>query len=160
MGTSITPHKIDFTAASPDADTPAAQIVTATFGADIAHVTVAHTGRAIAGVSSALSGRTARIEIRPNTPASAGAGVTGGTVSVTGQVCADTACSSLVAVRTQTVTVSYQVSPAVRLVMPEPKKSVTIRLDADVVRFFKREPRYQTKINAVLRSYMRAKSGG
>lgn len=47
-----------------------------------------------------------------------------------------------------------------RLVMPEPKKSVTIRLDADVVRFFKREPRYQTKINAVLRSYMRAKTGG
>ena len=47
-----------------------------------------------------------------------------------------------------------------RLVMPEPKKSVTIRLDADVVRFFKREPRYQTKINAVLRSYMRARGRG
>jgi uncharacterized protein (DUF4415 family) len=46
-----------------------------------------------------------------------------------------------------------------RLVLPEPKKSVTIRLDADVVRFFKREPRYQTKINAVLRSYMRAHRG-
>jgi len=46
-----------------------------------------------------------------------------------------------------------------RLVMPEPKKPVTIRLDADVVRFFKREPRYQTKINAVLRSYMRAHRG-
>jgi uncharacterized protein (DUF4415 family) len=47
-----------------------------------------------------------------------------------------------------------------RLVMPEPKKSVTIRLDADVVRFFKREPRYQTRINAVLRSYMRARGRG
>jgi uncharacterized protein (DUF4415 family) len=47
-----------------------------------------------------------------------------------------------------------------RLVMPEPKKSVTIRLDADVVRFFKREPKYQTKINAVLRSYMRARGRG
>ena len=46
-----------------------------------------------------------------------------------------------------------------RLVLPEPKKSVTIRLDADVVRFFKREPRYQTKINAVLRSYIRAHRG-
>ena len=47
-----------------------------------------------------------------------------------------------------------------RLVLPEPKKSITIRLDADVVRFFKRERQYQTKINAVLRSYMRARSSG
>ena len=46
-----------------------------------------------------------------------------------------------------------------RLVMPEPKMSVTIHLDADVARFFKREPRYQTRINAVLRSYMRAHRG-
>ena len=46
-----------------------------------------------------------------------------------------------------------------RLVMPEPRTSVTIRLDADVVRFSKREPCYQTKIKAVLRSYMRAKGG-
>jgi len=47
-----------------------------------------------------------------------------------------------------------------RLVMPEPKKSITIRLDADVLRFFRRKPRYQTRINAVLRSYMRAHTGG
>jgi len=46
-----------------------------------------------------------------------------------------------------------------RLVLPEPKHSITIRLDADVLRFFRREPRYQTKINAVLRSYMRAQQG-
>ena len=47
-----------------------------------------------------------------------------------------------------------------RLVMPEPKKSITIRLDADILRFFKRKPRYQTRINAVLRSYMRGQTGG
>jgi uncharacterized protein (DUF4415 family) len=44
--------------------------------------------------------------------------------------------------------------------VPEPKKSITIRLDADVVRFFKRERRYRTKINAMLRSYMRAHGSG
>jgi len=47
-----------------------------------------------------------------------------------------------------------------RLVLPEPKESITIRLDADVLRFFRREKRYQTKINAVLRSYMRAQRSG
>ncbi|HTS91594.1 MAG TPA: BrnA antitoxin family protein [Stellaceae bacterium] len=43
-----------------------------------------------------------------------------------------------------------------RLVMPERKTSITIRLDADIVRFFKREPSYQTLIGAVLRSYVAA----
>ena len=43
-----------------------------------------------------------------------------------------------------------------RLVMPERKTSITIRLDADIVRFFKREPSYQTLISAVLRSYVAA----
>jgi len=38
-----------------------------------------------------------------------------------------------------------------RLVMPERKTSIAIRLDADIVRFFKREPSYQTRIGAVLR---------
>jgi len=44
-----------------------------------------------------------------------------------------------------------------KLVLPERKTSITIRLDADIVRFFKREPRYQTRINAVLRSYVAAR---
>ena len=43
-----------------------------------------------------------------------------------------------------------------RLVMPERKTSITIRLDADIVRFFKREPSHQTLISAVLRSYVAA----
>ncbi len=41
------------------------------------------------------------------------------------------------------------------LVYPEKKMPVSIRLDEDVVNFFKKSgPGYQTRINAVLRSYM------
>jgi uncharacterized protein (DUF4415 family) len=44
-----------------------------------------------------------------------------------------------------------------RLVMPEPKVSVTIRLDRDVVdRFKSGGSRYQTRMNAVLEACMRA----
>ncbi len=42
-----------------------------------------------------------------------------------------------------------------KLVMPEPKKPVLLRLDRDVLDFFRRGGRgYQTRINAVLRSYV------
>jgi uncharacterized protein (DUF4415 family) len=42
-----------------------------------------------------------------------------------------------------------------RLVMPEPKVPVTIRLDRDVVDWFKSGgSRYQTRMNAVLKAYM------
>ncbi len=45
-----------------------------------------------------------------------------------------------------------------RLVEPQPKTPVSIRLDPDVVAFFKAQGRgYQTRINAVLRAYMEAK---
>lgn len=44
--------------------------------------------------------------------------------------------------------------------MPEPKKSVSIRLDQDILEWYKQQgPGYQTRINAVLRMYMQAKSG-
>jgi uncharacterized protein (DUF4415 family) len=43
-----------------------------------------------------------------------------------------------------------------RVVMPTPKEIVTMRLDADLLRWFRRERGYQTRINAVLRAYMRA----
>jgi uncharacterized protein (DUF4415 family) len=43
-----------------------------------------------------------------------------------------------------------------RVVIPENKNTITIRLDADVLRFFRSERGYQTKINAVLRTYMQA----
>jgi uncharacterized protein (DUF4415 family) len=41
-----------------------------------------------------------------------------------------------------------------KLVMPERKQPVTIRLDRDVLDYFRRYPRYQTRINAILRSIM------
>jgi uncharacterized protein (DUF4415 family) len=44
-----------------------------------------------------------------------------------------------------------------RVVMPDPKRSVTIRLDDRVVEYFKATgPGYQTRINAVLRAYVDA----
>ena len=41
-----------------------------------------------------------------------------------------------------------------RVVIPKPKQTVTIRLDADLLEWFRRQKGYQTRINAVLRSYM------
>ena len=43
-----------------------------------------------------------------------------------------------------------------KLVMPAPKEIVTIRLDADLLRWFRQHPGYQTRINAILRAYMNA----
>ena len=45
----------------------------------------------------------------------------------------------------------------VQFTMPQPKQPVSLRLDADVIDFFKTQGEgYQTRINAVLRSYMQA----
>ena len=45
------------------------------------------------------------------------------------------------------------------LTMPEPKDRLTIRLDHDVVEWLKKQGKgYQTRINAILRSYMKAQS--
>lgn len=41
-----------------------------------------------------------------------------------------------------------------KLVMPDPKQPITIRLDRDVLAHFRKYPRYQTRINAILRSVM------
>jgi uncharacterized protein (DUF4415 family) len=45
-----------------------------------------------------------------------------------------------------------------KVVYPEsPKKQITVRLDADMVEWFKKQGRgYQTRMNAVLRSYYEA----
>jgi uncharacterized protein (DUF4415 family) len=40
------------------------------------------------------------------------------------------------------------------LVMPKPKEQISIRLDADVLEHFRKYPRYQTRINAILRAAM------
>jgi uncharacterized protein (DUF4415 family) len=47
----------------------------------------------------------------------------------------------------------------VHVVMPKRKEAVTIRLDADLLAWLRRERRYQTRINAVLRAYMKAETG-
>ena len=45
-----------------------------------------------------------------------------------------------------------------RVVMPPSKEAISMRIDSDVVDFFRSQGRgYQTRINAVLRSYMEAK---
>src|SRR5437867_1300389 len=43
-----------------------------------------------------------------------------------------------------------------RVVMPRTKETITIRLDADLLEWLRKQKRYQTRINAVLRSYMHA----
>ncbi len=44
-----------------------------------------------------------------------------------------------------------------RLVMPPRKTAISMRIDSDVLSFFRSQGRgYQTRINAVLRSYMNA----
>ena len=46
-----------------------------------------------------------------------------------------------------------------KLTMPEPKDRLTIRVDRVVVQWLKKAGRgYQTRINAILRSYMNAQS--
>ncbi|HEY2104487.1 MAG TPA: BrnA antitoxin family protein [Candidatus Binataceae bacterium] len=42
------------------------------------------------------------------------------------------------------------------IVMPRRKQTVTMRLDADLLAWLRREPGYQTRINAILRAYMNA----
>ena len=43
-----------------------------------------------------------------------------------------------------------------KVVLPKPKQLVTMRMDADLLEWFKRESGYQTRINAILRAYMDA----
>lgn len=49
---------------------------------------------------------------------------------------------------------------AARISVPEPKQPISFRVDPDVLDFFKEQgPRYQTRMNAVLRAYMTAHTG-
>jgi uncharacterized protein (DUF4415 family) len=43
-----------------------------------------------------------------------------------------------------------------KVVLPQPKQTVTMRLDADLLTWLRRQKGYQTRINAVLRTYMDA----
>lgn len=48
-----------------------------------------------------------------------------------------------------------------RIVTPDLKQAISLRVDPDVLEFFKSEGRgYQTRMNAVLRAYMEAKKSG
>ena len=43
-----------------------------------------------------------------------------------------------------------------QVVLPQRKEVVTMRLDADLLAWFRQQRGYQTRINAILRSYMQA----
>jgi uncharacterized protein (DUF4415 family) len=43
-----------------------------------------------------------------------------------------------------------------KVVLPQPKQTITMRLDADLLKWLRRQKGYQTRINAVLRTYMDA----
>ena len=46
-----------------------------------------------------------------------------------------------------------------KVLLPETKQQITLRLDPEVIRFFKRTGKgYQSRMGAVLRSYVEAKS--
>lgn len=48
-----------------------------------------------------------------------------------------------------------------RVVTPVAKEAISIRLDSDVIAYFRATgPRYQTRINAVLRSYIEHAADG
>jgi len=47
-----------------------------------------------------------------------------------------------------------------KVVWPTRKTVVTMRLDADLLAWFRRERGYQTRINAILRAYMKAHASG
>jgi uncharacterized protein (DUF4415 family) len=42
------------------------------------------------------------------------------------------------------------------VVIPAPKQTITIRLDADLLEWLRKQKGYQTRINAVLRTFMDA----
>ena len=42
------------------------------------------------------------------------------------------------------------------IVHPKPKQPITVRLDADLLEWFRQQSGYQTRINAILRAYMKA----
>ncbi|HEY7300131.1 MAG TPA: BrnA antitoxin family protein [Xanthobacteraceae bacterium] len=46
------------------------------------------------------------------------------------------------------------------VVLPRGKQVVTMRLDSDLLDWFRRQKGYQTRINAILRAYMNAHSDG
>ncbi len=117
--TSVSTNNIVFNAASPDDITPPSQTFTATVSPGTIYLTVLHNATSIYDVSfPPLSGTTDTITVTPKSPASLGAGVFNGTITVTGYSCADPTCSQPVSGNTQIVNVRYQIPPIVRFVAP------------------------------------------
>lgn len=116
--TNVSTNSISFNVEGPDAETPASQTITATFGDNVAHLAVIHTGNGVANVTSTTSGRTAEITILPTAPETLGSGIFQGAVAVTGYFCADAACTSLAAGNTQQISVTYQISPVLLTIAP------------------------------------------
>jgi len=116
--TEISTNAIGFNAVVTDTATPTTQVFTATFGSDIAHLAVVHSGAAVADVTSTMNGRTATVTVSATAPGTIGPGSFVGAVALTGYTCADATCSKLAAGETSTVSVNYQVSPIVQLVTP------------------------------------------
>ena len=47
------------------------------------------------------------------------------------------------------------------VVLPKGKEAISLRVDPEVMRFFRSQgPGYQTRMNAVLRAYVKAQGGG
>lgn len=114
----VSTNSLSFSAASPDAPTPAAQTFGASFGPDTVYVAVLHDGSAIAEVTYTLTGNSAQITVTPAAPATVGAGVFTGALTVTGYACGNAACTRLVAGNTEVVNVTYGIPPIVRYVAP------------------------------------------
>jgi hypothetical protein len=118
LHTGVSANSLAFAAAVTDIATPATQSIDVTFSSDIVHLSIVHNGAAIANVTSTVNGRTARVTVAPVSPSRLGAGRYSGSLAITGNACADSTCSRLVAGNTQSVDVTYQVSPTVEFVAP------------------------------------------
>jgi hypothetical protein len=114
----VTIQSLSFSAASPDAQTPPTQSLTATFGPGTVYVTILHSGAAIAGVTYTITGNTAQIVVSPASPGTLGAGNFTGAVTVTAYDCGNPDCSTLVPGNTQIVKVTFGIPPIVRFVAP------------------------------------------
>ena len=116
--TNVSTNSISFNVDGPDAETPASQTITATFGDNVAHLAIINTGNGVANVTATTSGRTAEITIVPTAPETLGSGIFRGAIAVTGYFCADAACTSLAAGNTQQISVNYQISPVLLTIAP------------------------------------------
>ena len=116
--TAVSSNSLTFSVISPDASTPAAQTITATFSTGTLYATVLHSGAAVENVKYTFSGTTAQVVVTPKSPSSLGAGLFSEVITITGYRCVDASCSGLVSGNSQVVKVTYLIPPIVRQVAP------------------------------------------